>query len=269
MADKIFLDNDKTVILIDASYYVFYRYFATMRWFSFQKKEFDIENIHEDKEFITSFIKHVDSDITKICKKWKTTKNNIILCSDCQRCNIWRNDLYKDYKGSRIQNTNFNGSIFNIFYDHINIYNIKKVFFERLEADDVIFLLYKQIKNHTNNITIISNDNDYLQLTDGNIQIVNMQFKDITQRGNKDPLINLYYKAIYGDKSDNISKISSNITKDKAQQLSELNENELINWLEQNKLLDKFNFNMNLINFNNIPNQYVDTFYEKYEIEIL
>lgn len=32
------LDYSKNIILIDSSYYVFYRYFATLRWFLFQKK---------------------------------------------------------------------------------------------------------------------------------------------------------------------------------------------------------------------------------------
>ena len=35
---------------------------------------------------------------------------------------------------------------------------------DKLEADDVIYLTHKAIKNKVDNIVIITNDNDYLQL---------------------------------------------------------------------------------------------------------
>jgi 5'-3' exonuclease len=257
------LDKAKPVVLIDGSYYVFYRYFATLRWFTFQKKDIDIESIIENKEYIDSFIKHINSDIKKICKKWKTNVNNIIFCTDCQRCKIWRNDLYKEYKGTRIQNANFNSRIFNTFNDYIQKHSLKKVFFERLEADDVIYLIQDKLKySISSSIIIITNDNDYLQLVDKNIVIMNMQFKDISLRGNKNPIINLNYKALYGDKSDNILKITSSLTKDKALALAELNDTDLNKWLIENNLLDKFMFNMHLISFEHIPTEYVKKFYE-------
>jgi 5'-3' exonuclease len=116
------------------------------------------------------------------------------------------------------------------------------------------------------NIVIITNDNDYLQLADTNVSIINMQFKDITQRGNKNAKSDLLNKAIYGDKSDNIQKIAPFITKEKALQLSKMDEGEVRFWLIENNLMDKFNFNMNLICFEKIPSQYVRDFYNKVDI---
>ena len=263
------LSNNKTFVLIDTSYYVFYRYFATMRWFGFQKKEFDLATITENEEYISSFLRHMESDIKKICKKWRTDVNNVIFCTDCQRCDIWRNDLYKDYKGSRVQNLNFNNNIFPIVNDYIARKNIKKVSFSRLEADDIIYLIQKQLKKIADNdIVIISNDNDYLQLADDRTNIINMQFKDITLRGNKNANVDLYQKAIYGDKSDNILKISSNITKEKALEISLMPEKEMKQWLEKNNLMNQFNFNMSLISFKLIPKEYVDTFYNSIELQM-
>lgn len=257
-------------VLIDSSYYVFYRYFATMRWFTFQKKEFEIETIAENREFVDNFIKHFESDLKKICKKWKTDVNNILFCSDCQRCKIWRNDIFKDYKGSRIQNVNFNGKIFNVFNDYLDKYNIKKIWCDRLEADDVIYLIQNKLKKITKaGIIIVTNDNDYLQLADTGISIINMQYKDITLRGSRDPKIDLYTKAIYGDKSDNIPKIASFITKEKAIQLAMLNPDEFKHWLAENNLQDKFNFNLNLISFEKIPVEYVKKFYENVSIAVI
>ena len=118
-------------------------------------------------------------------------------------------------------------------------------------------------------IVIITNDNDYLQLVDKNISIINMQFKDISLRGNKNAKSNLHYKAIYGDKSDNIQKIASSITKDKALVLAELNDTDLNQWLTENNLLEKFMFNMNLISFEKIPVEYVKKFYENMIITVI
>ena len=253
--------NKPTVILIDASYYVFYRYFATMRWFAFQKKVIDVNNITDNEEFIKCFLKHLNTDLNKILKFWKTNIDNIIFCSDCQRNNIWRNDIYKDYKSNRTQNQSFNSSIFNVFFDYIDKLGIKKVKFERLEADDIIYLLQNKLKL-TYKIVIITNDNDYLQLASDNINIINMQFKDITNRCTKNPRMDLLYKAIYGDRSDNILKIAPFITKNKAIILSSMNDDELKLWLTNNNLIDKFNFNMELISFEKIPKKYVEDFYK-------
>lgn len=263
--------SEKSIILVDASYYVFYRYFATLRWFTFKKIEFDIATITENAEFVSSFIRHLEADIKKLCKRWKTTTSNILFCGDCQRCKIWRNDIYKDYKGNRIQNANFNGNIFNIFADHIAKHNLKHIWLDRLEADDVIYLTQLRLKKigiKTPPLVIITNDNDYLQLTDASLQIINMQFKDITLRGAQNAQANLYYKAIFGDKSDNIPKIATSITKEQALALAKLHQSELKQWLTENELLDKFEFNMHLISFENIPLEYVKKFNDKFLIQV-
>ena len=162
-----------------------------------------------------------------------------------------------------MQNANFNRRIFDTFNNYVYKHSLKKVFFERLEADDVIYLIQDKLKySISSSIIIITNDNDYLQLIDKNIVIMNMQFKDISLRGNKNPKINLNYKALYGDKSDNILKITSSLTKDKALTLAELNDTDLNKWLIENNLLDKFMFNMHLISFEHIPMEYVKKFYE-------
>lgn len=257
--------SNKPIVLIDASYYVFFRYFATMRWFAFQKQEFDMTTVTENEVFVKSFIRHMEADIKKISRKWKTTLNNIVFCSDCQRCDIWRNDIYKEYKGTRAQNANFNRRIFNIFNEYMEQKAIKKVSFDRLEADDIIYLLQKQIKSFSE-IVIITNDSDYLQLVDKNITIINMQFKDITLRGSQDAKADLYNKAIYGDKSDNIQKIAPFITKDKSLEISRMSEADINAWLHENNLLQQFNFNMQLIAFENIPSKIASAFNDSISI---
>jgi 5'-3' exonuclease len=259
--------NKNNIILIDCSYYVFHRYFATYRWFSFQNIDVAVDDIINNEVFITAFYKHINNDIKKICKKWNTNKNNIIFCVDCQRTEIWRNDIYNTYKATRVQKNNFNKKIFSIFNDYIKTLDFKHISQDRLEGDDVIYLSQKMIKKQLEiskindiNIVIITNDNDFLQLVDKNVHIYNMQFKELLTRGYNDPKIDLLFKAIYGDKSDNISKIGTGITKEKALMLSNMQDIEREKYIKDNGYEDKFRLNMMLISFDNIPSEYTEIF---------
>ena len=237
-----------------------------MRWFVFQKKEFDIATIVENEEYVEFFVKHLKSDIAKLCKKWKTVKENIVFCSDCQRCHIWRNDIFVDYKGNRIANENFNGDIFNVFNKTINDMSLQKASYDRLEADDVVYLVQKKLKEFDCTITIVTNDNDYLQLIDTNVQVFNMQSKDISIRGQGNSLQDLYQKVIFGDKSDNIQKISPTMTKEKSIELSKLSLADIKKWVKEENAGEQFELNMNLISFENIPKNIIENFYKEYTI---
>ena len=259
--------NKNNIILIDSSYYVFHRYFATYRWFSFQNIDVSVDNIVENDVFITAFYKHINNDIKKICKKWNTNKDNIVFCVDCQRTEIWRNDIYNTYKATRTQKNNFNKKIFSIFNEYIDLLNFKYISQDRLEGDDVIYLSQKMIKSHLESlkmydidIIIITNDNDFLQLVDNNVHIYNMQFKELLTRGYNNPKTDLLFKAIYGDKSDNISKIGAGITKEKALMLSTMQDIEREKFIKDNGYEDKFRLNMMLISFENIPSEYTEIF---------
>jgi hypothetical protein len=87
-----------------------------------------------------------------------------------------------------------------------------------------------------------------------------MQFKELKKRGYDDAHVDLNFKAIYGDKSDNIPKIGTGITKEKAIALAKLSKNELNKYLVDNNLIDNFEFNMNLISFDKIPQKYIDIY---------
>lgn len=95
-----------------------------------------------------------------------------------------------------------------------------------------------------------------------------MQFKELKKRGFNDPNIDLQFKAIYGDRSDNIPKISSSITKDKAIYIANLNEKDRLKYLEDNNLLDKYYFNLSLVSFDKIPNEYIDIFNNSIRINL-
>lgn len=265
---KIRLDKTKTAILIDASYYVFYRYFATLRWFTYQNIEYTVDDIIGNEVFIEAFYKHVQSDLNKLCKKWKTDIKNIVFCMDCFRCEIWRNDLYKEYKASRHQNQKFNRNIFGKFFDYISKLNIQTMSSDRLEADDVIYLTQNTLKKELKSVVVISNDSDFMQLALDNIYVYNMQFKELKTRGSGDAKTDLYVKAIYGDKSDNIAKIASGLTKEKALTIAQMPDEERIEYMKANNMYDKFVFNMSLISFENIPVEFVNKYHKNIKITL-
>jgi 5'-3' exonuclease len=258
------LNKNNNIVLVDCSYYIFHRYFATMRWYKFQKDyiEIDVNKNIDNLIFINAFYKHIDNDIKKICKIWKTNKNNIVLCNDCLRSDIWRNDLYDKYKATRNQKNNFNKHIFSIFNEYIKKLGLQSIHSDRLEGDDIIYLTHKNIKTKINSkiIIIITNDNDFLQLLDTNVLIYNMQFKELKVRGYNNANINLLFKAIYGDKSDNIPKIGPGITKEKALIIASLPNNERLKYFSENNLLESFEFNMCLISFEKIPQKYIEIY---------
>lgn len=253
------------IVLIDCSYYIFYRYFATKKWISFQKiedKEDKVDNT-DNEDFIKYFEKHFENDMKKICKKFKTLKNNIYFGVDCMRNTIWRNEYHNSYKKHRIDNPDFNRDIFDYFKTTLATkHNLKLISSNNLEADDVIALIHNKIKDKTT-IIIITNDSDYVQLKDNNTTIINMQLKDITLKYN----INNYsiYKALVGDKADNIKRVGK-ITKVQAANLITKSLSDIELWLEDNNLLIDFRNNMKLIDFKYIPEELVNNLFKTINI---
>jgi len=261
--------TSKPIILIDQSYYLFNRYYATFNWYNYQKKdEIDYDNIENNTDFIMAFFRHFENDMKKIIKKFKTVKSNIIFCLDCSRCEIWRNKIYKEYKGTRTKKENFNAIIFNLFKNYISNNDYIYCESDNLEADDITYIIQKKIKTEFRNysIVIITNDNDYLQMYDKNIIIINMQFKDITLRIKTNPEIELEMKIIYGDKSDNIPKISSGLKKNEALKIANMNYEDKNKYLIEHKLLDKYLLNKKLVDLTEIPENLINNFNNKYNI---
>ena len=96
-----------------------------------------------------------------------------------------------------------------------------------------------------------------------------MQYKELKTRGYDDPKIDLQFKAIYGDRSDNIPKISNSITKDKAVMLAKMSNEERNAFLEENDIVDKYNFNMSLVSFEKIPAEYIEKYFNNITINLV
>ncbi len=255
-------------ILIDGSYYIFYRYYALRVWWNKARGLDEPEEPSESERFIDKFKTTFISNIKEIDKKLGLASSVKLVGKDCPQQNIWRNNHIIDYKGNR-PNINNVAPFFKIAYkeklfEKAGIQTILE--YPQLEADDCIALTTKFInKKYPNiNIYIIANDMDYLQLVKQNIKIFNLKFKDITEskRCFKNPEKDLFCKIVAGDKSDNIPAIFPKCgikTAEKYFNDQELFKKKLSDNSEAQKLFEK---NRNIIAFDCIPQSLVDGFNE-------
>ena len=264
-------------ILIDGSYLIFYRYYALTKWWSIAKKDiplFNIENNTLHVEFYEKFKKVFLECIKNIKKGLKLHKKNckVILALDCSRDKIWRQEIYNDYKGLRVNQENDNiGNIFKFVYGNNLLEELKPdaiLKHDKLEADDIISILKSEITNKYNidmySITIITGDHDYLQLIDSNTSIYDLKFKNLTDKKGvfSDPHKNLFYKIVLGDKSDNIKALFKRCTKQQVEDYY-IDRKKFNDRLNQEKSTEQYRLNTTLIDFNCIPKMLRDDFIEK------
>lgn len=262
------LKKDLPIILVDTSYFIFYRYYSTLRWYQFRNKEIDYTTIENDTVFMTAFYKHIEDDFKKLCKTWKTTFSQIVFCCDCSRDKIWRNKYTEQYKQTRVVNPTFNGQIFLKFYQYLEQKTSNILTIDQLEADDICYLTKQTLQqsDFTNPIIIITNDNDYLQLLDDQTKLYNMNPKknNLAERSCGDPKLDLRIKMIMGDKVDNIKPIHPGIGPKSASKLAQLSEEEFNTYLETKKCKDIFLRNKKVIDFSEIPTELIDQYTTSY-----
>ena len=279
------------LLLVDTSYYVFHRYNATLKWYTFSLKPpanqnvepgdenhgsasdvhespatqgIDHSSLHEDVNFVNAFKRHFEKDIAKWRKQWKlAVASNIIFVTDCPRAQIWRNDIYPEYKAHRVQATSFNPGIFHIFYTMLDEMcsagRCCLMSGSRLEADDVVYLTTKLLKakGFAKDIVILTNDNDYLQMRDigDNIHMFNMMNVDLTTRSVGSPGIDLLVKIMMGDVSDNIPPMCSKMGKKTALKLACLSQDERESFIVKKGIacVEQFAKNERLVSLKCIP----------------
>jgi len=263
-----------TFIFVDGSYYCFYRYFALQQWWKNAYPEEPLEDPLQNEKFVEKFQKTFVENLEQIPKKLKIHKETIkpilIIGKDCKRENIWRNDIFPEYKANRAnrQEDGFmGGPFFKMAYE-------EKLFQKggakailkhpRLEADDCIAISVKYLidKYPLCKIYIITSDKDYLQLNSHNVHLYNLTYKDLTEcktsTGNAEN--DLKIKIIMGDISDNIPSVFPKCGLKTAQKCIE--DSEFLKKKMANNPLyyDQYKLNEELINFDKIPTNLVGEF---------
>lgn len=251
----------KGYLLIDGSYFCFYRYYAIMRWWKCKTNgetlDFPIKNEEFVNKFRTTFIATIKSLYEPIFDyDWNECKNiKIIVGKDCRRKSIWRMDLFDKYKGNRLTDADFaGGPLFQMAYEELfKLGGVDEIVsYDTLEADDCIALLtHELLKDENNRVKIITSDTDYLQLFNDincklidtenrihNLKIYNLKKANAVvqvdkfiykfcEKENINPTWQtltdhaLFYKVIHGDKSDNIPQIIKPLSKKKYADLYE------------------------------------------------
>ena len=212
-------------ILVDTSYMCYYRFFAVLNWYrNANKEEFaaiqdkDKYDWSNDTKFMTTYKRMFFKSIEKLFGKKFIKDTNIIFCCDPGNCDLWRKEIYKDYKGNRADMSLKNNlyPVFDKTLDEIIpelmeancVKNISMIKIAKIEADDIIaYLSDKILKNNSENqIIILSADDDFTQLLNENIKLIDFRkktFKEISDEESKKLLLE---KILNGDKSDNIKK---------------------------------------------------------------
>lgn len=254
-------------LLIDGSYYIFYRYHALIQWWKHANSDNPLpDNPCDNEEFIEKFKKIFISKITEIKKKLKLKNPMIMVAQDCPRENIWRNKIFPDYKKQRVNNTDV-GQAFKCVYTedlfkkagaHLLIKH------PELEADDCIALTVKNLRklSPTKTIYIITSDMDYLQIADDITIPTNLKYSPLqdSKQSFKNSKKDLFCKIVMGDKSDCIPSVFKKCGIKTAEKYFN-NEALFIQKIESDDQARKqYELNKQLIDFNNIPKNLVTDF---------
>ena len=263
----------KPYILVDTSYTSFYRFFATIRWYSFAFEE-EFKELKKDinydwsknKIFIEKYEKMYLESIIKLVTKKVFNNSIIIFCMDSPKAHLWRTELHCDYKGDRADLSlkyNFK-TTFNYTYETMipkllatneSIFNIRV---DKIEGDDIIAIICMHL-NKTNPdqpIYLVSGDEDFLQLGRPNITFVNYKIKKPFVLTEIQALESLNKKFILGDSSDCIKGIFPKGKRVNKKEIME-SESKLLEFLDTNPSAKiQYEFNKKMIDFKNIPNVY-------------
>lgn len=268
-------NNSNTFIFIDGSYFCFYRYHSLLTWWkNAYPEQIDVlQDPYQNEIFVEKFKKTFVEHIQKMPKNLKlskTTKPIIVVGKDCKRANIWRNDLFPNYKANRANGAEdgfMGGPFFKMVHD-------EKLFIQggarailkhpKLEADDCIAISVKHLLNKypTCNIYIITSDKDYLQLAQERVHLYNLSYKKLTEQksctGNAE--CDLFCKILTGDPSDNIPSIFPKCGQKTALKYFE-NKDLLEKKLQESEIYrNAYHLNRTIIDFNYIPEELVNEF---------
>ena len=258
------MEQSRNYILIDGSYFVYYRYYALKSWWKLSKQEG--EPIIDNPIFKDKFDKMFPLKIKEVSKKLKIKESTVFVGRDCSRRNIWRKNIYPAYKETRKPCDSFETSIFKYVQEE-NMFEKAGCIVTNhpgLEADDCLAILAKSIleKNKDNKVYIIANDADYIQLVEPNLQVLNLKYKSLVNNKTifEDPKKTLFCKIVSGDKSDNIHPVESGLGIKKAIYYYE-NPDKFKEYLDDKKGV-KLNYKINLmlVHFENIPEYLVIDF---------
>jgi 5'-3' exonuclease len=201
-------------LIIDGSYYNFFRYYAIMQWFGLSHPGEEIGIPVENHEFVEKFRTTFVEKMVEVQKKLSWDKCIKIVAKDCPRKEIWRNQLFETYKEGRDKDEKFmGGPLFKMAYAELfHMAGVNAIVsYPQLEADDCAALTIRRILETVPDaeIVVITSDMDYLQLLGPQVKIMNLKYQYLAESKNAtgDPDMDKFCKIVCGDKSDDIPGI--------------------------------------------------------------
>jgi 5'-3' exonuclease len=278
MSTIVDTNSKKTFIFIDGSYFCFYRYYSLINWWRNAYPEEPMEDPYQNEKFVEKFRKTFVENVQQIAKKLgikKDVEPILIVGKDCKRENIWRVELFPQYKANRANGKEdgfMGGPFFKMAYEEElfvkgGARSILK--HSKLEADDCIAISVKRLTTMQPNcnIYIITSDKDYLQLNSHNVHLFNLAFKNIAENKSStgNPKTDLEIKIIMGDTSDNIPSVFPKCGPKTAQKCVDDLEFFKKKMANNPDYYKQYDLNKKIVDFDNIPQELVDEFLQTIE----
>jgi len=265
-------DSKPVFIFVDGSYFIFYRYFSLMTWWKNAHPEEILADPFKNEVFVAKFRKTFSETIDKLPKNLgidKKVKPLLFVGKDCPREQIWRMEIFKDYKANRangVEDGFMGGPFFKMAYKDALFKEGVVLKHSTLEADDCIAISVKYILGMYPEceIYIIASDKDYLQLVEPRVKVFDLKYKNISEQksstGNSQK--DLFCKIVMGDISDNIPSVIKKCGPKTAIKFYE-NPSHFEERLKNENAHDLFERNKILVDFSNIPKKLTTSFIEK------
>lgn len=265
---------NQTILIVDLSYYNFYRFFATKQWYTRANPDDTFEPSYDwsqNEEFWQKFKKMFLQNLEEYRKKLKPSL--ILFAKDCPRKDIWRLPFYPEYKANRevtyAKNEFQGGKVFKRCYSEIlpellgqvnSIYRLYQL--DHLEADDIIYLLVDRFHSKSQKVYVVSSDHDLLQMVPGyaNLDLIDAKMKSYRDKALPMTIDNVFMKAILGDGSDNIPKSLDKVGDKTAEKIIADYKLLLDRFRQQKDAFSRFATNKCLVDFSHIPRQYIEQF---------
>ena len=250
--------TESDLVLIDGSYFCFYRYHATVQWWGLARPGIKLGVPSENAEFVERFRSTFVTSLQAFLKKEKLTKATLWVGKDYP--NVWRNGVICAYKGNRDNSKHKDiGFFLGLAYDSLFVAaGVSKVLgMPELEADDCIAITVTELCkcNNRPRVLIITSDHDYLQLNRPGVSLVNLKHQRLNEskKSHNDAELDLFCKILCGDKSDNIPGVVAGVGPKTAVKLFR-DPNRLTALLSKHPgAQERFDMNSTLIDFSNIP----------------
>jgi hypothetical protein len=168
--------------------------------------------------FINELSKQIKNKITNLVAVNKYIQpNHVILTNELiQPDNLecgWRKNIFPDWNKKINQSDHVWGNIYDTYFKKfINERGYIYFQYQNTETNDIIATVVKIIENEftCDYITIISQDSDFYQLINDKITVLNINGEEETSRILPSGEINLWYKIINGQQSNNVPSLKFN-----------------------------------------------------------